>query len=494
MRIQELERKTGLERPSIRFYEKEGLLVPKRQENGYREYSEDDAELLKKIKLLRRLGMSIEKIRQLQQGSEDLSSAIGNQIGCHSSQIDDHKRCRAVCEAIRDDGAVFASLDADHYLKLLREIRIDDRVLGRTDFQEEIPREIHPWRRWFARWLDYTLWNGIIQFLWIVILRIRPIPGEFGGILLGIFAAASFVPVEALMLHLFGTTPGKFAMGIRLEYIQGGNLPYAEALYRSLRVFVHGTGCAVPLVQPILYTYHFCRLTGRSWRRFARYDEVQKPQEMDWDDQTEFMYFPHAFRRGVTIGLIAAVCLGLTAVTVMDGFKPRYRGDALTVAQISDNYNATMRVLGKDAEYYDKLQEDGSKHPIAPNTVIFDANNSEGHHQMEFSYDVREGKVWSVSVKHEWDRVFYLMPLAREPLQMVCSLLLAQKDCGVVQLQQFINLYNAHLDEKEVNFTFRNIEVQWKILCDKPMLQGIIFADGDEQVTASMDFRVSLIK
>ena len=63
MKIQELERMTGLERPSIRFYEKEGLLVPNRLENGYRDYSEADAELLKKIKLLRRLGMSIEKIR-----------------------------------------------------------------------------------------------------------------------------------------------------------------------------------------------------------------------------------------------------------------------------------------------------------------------------------------------------------------------------------------------------------------------------------------------
>ena len=29
MKIQELERKTGLERPSIRFYEKEGLLMKK---------------------------------------------------------------------------------------------------------------------------------------------------------------------------------------------------------------------------------------------------------------------------------------------------------------------------------------------------------------------------------------------------------------------------------------------------------------------------------
>lgn len=61
MKIQELERVTGLERPSIRFYEKEGLLKPRRLENGYRDYSDADADLLKKIKLLRQLGMRIEK-------------------------------------------------------------------------------------------------------------------------------------------------------------------------------------------------------------------------------------------------------------------------------------------------------------------------------------------------------------------------------------------------------------------------------------------------
>ena len=224
MKIQELERKTGLERASIRFYEKEGLLNPKRLENGYREYSEADAELLKKIKLLRQLGMSVEKIRQLQQGSEDLSAAIARQAGYHSSQIDEHRRCRAVCEAMYADGAAFATLDAEHYLKLLREIRFEDRPSGRKDFQENIEKEIHPWRRYFARWLDYGLWGAIVSFVYLVILRVRPLPGDFGSALITVAGMALFIPEEALLLCKLGTTPGKFALGIRLESIQGGNI------------------------------------------------------------------------------------------------------------------------------------------------------------------------------------------------------------------------------------------------------------------------------
>ena len=49
MKIQDLECRTGLERATIRYYEREGLLNPKRLENGYREYSVEDAIQLQKI-------------------------------------------------------------------------------------------------------------------------------------------------------------------------------------------------------------------------------------------------------------------------------------------------------------------------------------------------------------------------------------------------------------------------------------------------------------
>lgn len=69
MKIRQLEQATGLDRATIRFYEKEGLIQPQRQENGYREYERSDQDALLKIKLLRQLGISLESIKKLQQGS-----------------------------------------------------------------------------------------------------------------------------------------------------------------------------------------------------------------------------------------------------------------------------------------------------------------------------------------------------------------------------------------------------------------------------------------
>ena len=57
MTIKEVEQITGLTRSNIRFYEKEKLITPDRNENnGYREYSEEDIKTIKKVAYLRTLG------------------------------------------------------------------------------------------------------------------------------------------------------------------------------------------------------------------------------------------------------------------------------------------------------------------------------------------------------------------------------------------------------------------------------------------------------
>ena len=63
MTSKEMESRSGVPRANIRYYEAEGLLSPARRGNGYRDYSEEDLRTLEKIKLLRRLGVSVEELR-----------------------------------------------------------------------------------------------------------------------------------------------------------------------------------------------------------------------------------------------------------------------------------------------------------------------------------------------------------------------------------------------------------------------------------------------
>nr|MBQ4320415.1 MerR family transcriptional regulator [Clostridia bacterium] len=63
MKINDVEKITGLTQKAIRLYEIKGLISIARDENGYRNYTDEDIEALKKIKLLRSVGISIADIK-----------------------------------------------------------------------------------------------------------------------------------------------------------------------------------------------------------------------------------------------------------------------------------------------------------------------------------------------------------------------------------------------------------------------------------------------
>jgi DNA-binding transcriptional MerR regulator len=65
MKIGELAARTNVSARSLRHYESAGLLESKRLVNGYREYSEWDAERVRKISMLLELGFSLKMILQL---------------------------------------------------------------------------------------------------------------------------------------------------------------------------------------------------------------------------------------------------------------------------------------------------------------------------------------------------------------------------------------------------------------------------------------------
>ena len=70
MTIGELEAALDMPRANIRFYEQEGFIHPRRGANNYRDYTEEDADTLRKVKLLRQLGLSLEEIRHWRGGGQ----------------------------------------------------------------------------------------------------------------------------------------------------------------------------------------------------------------------------------------------------------------------------------------------------------------------------------------------------------------------------------------------------------------------------------------
>ncbi len=491
MRIQEIEYITGLDRASIRFYEREQLLSPKRTENGYRDYSNEDAQLLKKIKLLRRLGVSVSAIKELQQGREELSEVIQKQIENLTAHIDDQKRCRVVCQNIYEDGAVFSSLNADHYIKLLHQTVSNKTPDRSSSFREELPQQIHPWKRYFARAIDFSLLNSVIMFIIVFTMRVRPAPQGIMSTLVTVFSAATMIPIEALLLRLFGTTPGKWVLGIELEYIQGGHLPWKEAILRSGRVFLRGTGCYLPIVMFVTMVYRYSRLTGRSIRRFARYSDIQYPEDMPWDEQTEIIYNDFNRKRGAVLAIILSVIISLTTITALDSIKPQYRGSELTIAQFAQNYNTYLHIVQEEVQVYEQLRPDGSKYPVPENVYIIPAG-WEQKDETRFEYILQNDIIQSVVLQEQWQDVSILMPISGEPKDIAFSLLLAQNGCGYRELGELEDLFNTNMNSKEVCFTYQNLKIEWKIETDLDFRQGMIYSGDENNQPVSMWYCITI--
>lgn len=64
MRIKEFSNLTGISPDTLRFYEKEGLLMPQRDANGYRIYREQDVDWALCVLRLKQMGVPLAQMKE----------------------------------------------------------------------------------------------------------------------------------------------------------------------------------------------------------------------------------------------------------------------------------------------------------------------------------------------------------------------------------------------------------------------------------------------
>ena len=118
--IKEAEALTGISRQNIRYYEKMGLLNPKRDAgNGYRKYDEEDIERLKAILLFRKLDMPLEEIHKLLDCEIDLQQALDTQKVYLQKEKKKLEAALAFCDTIQEQD--LAELDINRCLQEIEE-------------------------------------------------------------------------------------------------------------------------------------------------------------------------------------------------------------------------------------------------------------------------------------------------------------------------------------------------------------------------------------
>lgn len=381
MTIKELEERVGLTRANIRFYEQEGLLSPARLENGYRDYSEADADTLSKIKLLRQLHFDLNSIRALQTGEQELTQALAAQLTELEHDREALERVQSVCRDMGSSGVTFAALDPKPWLEELERAPVPETAHFPVQQDVRLSDSVcHPWARFFAREIDLSLYSILWSAVWMLLLRWDLSSTLIGKLFNSYVCFGIMLLIEPLLLHLFGTTLGKFIFGIRVLDESGAKFTWWGAFDRTFSVFGSGMGYGIP----------FYRL----WRYWKSYKSCADEERCSWEKEERYTAPDVNGRHIGFCVLFIALDLLLSLNIARWSLLPPNRGD-LTTAEYYENVNFYMDML--DMNPYERLDENGMWVDNTPsNTIVLN------FYEESYAYDaaLTDGFVTGVTLTY----------------------------------------------------------------------------------------------
>ena len=121
MKIKELENLLSISRSNIRFYEKQGLFSPERKDNNYREYTEQDIKVLKKIIVLRKMGLTVEEIKLVQNNDLPFTDAINNTKQRLEAEIEQLNGSLKLVKQVSKEVSSFDDIDINKHWNAISE-------------------------------------------------------------------------------------------------------------------------------------------------------------------------------------------------------------------------------------------------------------------------------------------------------------------------------------------------------------------------------------
>ncbi len=447
MQIQTIEEKTGLDRATIRYYEQEGLIKPKRLQNGYRDYSEKNLQDLQKVKLLRQLGLSLEAILQLMEGKDDLRSVIENQLVVLKDYKARVENAETICKMILQDKVTYETIVPNKYFIVLSESKCIENKVVETPYTEYVYLESHPVRRFVGRYLDQLLTSAILMLIVVVWMRVRPF-GDVQNNILSIAALFLSMPINALFLCIFGTTPGKFVVGIFIKTPEGKNMSFLDALKREWAVFRYGMGFTIPIYNLVrLYKSYQIHTAGREL-------------EWDYDHNADVLYTQWEIKRWVYSAILGAICIITIACSAFDSQLPKHRNEDLTLAQFAENYNN----YAKQNDLNSFLTEEGEWYTpdLGPNTIVIETFDCDEYWQ----FITDENQVLKeIKIKTNSDTRLFFFGGGKKSLAIYTAIM-SQPNADIITAGEAMNELSETTfvtDLKESHYDFDGVIVDMEI-------------------------------
>ena len=145
MKINEVEALVGITKKNIRFYEAEGLLSPRRNsDNGYRDYGEAEVAVLRRIKLLRKLGVPLEEIRRMQSGAHTVGDGMRRHLITLERERENLEQSMALCASLTECRERLEDLDAEAVLDRMEQLERSGTTFQNKQRQDVRIRYVAP--------------------------------------------------------------------------------------------------------------------------------------------------------------------------------------------------------------------------------------------------------------------------------------------------------------------------------------------------------------
>ena len=133
----------------------------------------------------------------------------------------------------------------------------------------------HPWRRYFAKWVDLAFVTLPIFFAIVIAIALLS-PRTFQGVQValnnnifsGVMVTVVWILGDTVLLSTIGTTPARAIFGIRIRSKAGEKLTFQEAFERSFILAIAGLGGGLPIVSFFTTYFGYKRLVATGSTRW----------------------------------------------------------------------------------------------------------------------------------------------------------------------------------------------------------------------------------
>ncbi len=302
----------------------------------------------------------------------------------------------------------------------------------------------YPWRRYFARNLDLTVYS----ILWLIfshlVLRWNPKESLPVSLLDTFIIIGLMLMIEPVLLSLCGTTLGKWVFGLVIRDKNGKKLTRKQAFQRTFGVFTNGYGFNIPIYNIV--------------RQEKCYNACSSQEPMTWEEGFTYTIKDTKIVRALVFIGLTILMIATSYLVLLQAQMPIHRGN-ITTEKYYENCNYIMSY----SNLYEgqELNAQGEWVDNTPAGTYYINMSSQPLPKHELT--VKDGFVQAVKIEVELNTNEWISGYSVQKYIAFMSFLAAQKETNAIRIQYSGRLQTLNNNFADYSFVEAGVRVTNKV-------------------------------